>query len=1235
MKIKNRHIVYRAMCIAIAILMLFTVTPMTVFAEETETKTYKTGDIIEFGSYPQSKVTDGELKAKLTELAGSTDGWTSYGYYSRNEETEQPEQGDFMKYVDVECDGAKYRGVYFTAYRPYWTIDAATEDNSNQKENGYEVNTQYWFKYGPIYWQVLSYEKETGNAVVLSKNIIDSQQYYNNNNERTIDGKTVYPNNYEHSDIRAWLNGTFYEGAFSEKEKDVIIATTLDNSAYSEEYSQYDSNSTTDKVWLLSYDEAHNADYGYDTEHWSDSETRRAQGSAYALCQGLWKSTLSGCTYWRLRSAAGGSDGSACYVDGGGFVYYGSNVDFAGYGVRPALNIHLTSEISPAEKYNVGDTVSFGSYPQSEVTDGELKAKLAELAGSTDGWTSYGYYSRSEETEQPEQGDFMKYVDVECDGEKYRGVYFTAYRPYWTNYVATEDNTNQKENGYEVNTQYWFKYEPMYWQVLSYDKETDNAVVLSKNIIDSREYYHKYDETRTDEEGKTVYPNNYEYSDIRAWLNGTFYNGAFTDAEKNAIISTTLDNKAYSEEYLQYDSNSTTDKVWLLSYDEAHNADYGFDAEHWSDSETRMAQGSAYALCQGLWKYTSNGCSYWHLRSAGDYSDSACSVDYDGYVDDYGVSNTNSGVRPALNIHLTSEISPAEKYNVGDTVSFGSYPQSEVTDGELKAKLAELAGSTDGWTSYGYYSRSEETEQPEQGDFMKYVDVECDGEKYRGVYFTAYRPYYTNGLTNEDCTNQKGNGYEVNTQYWFKYEPMYWQVLSYDKETGNAVVLSKDIIDSQQYYYDWSGTRTIDGKTVYPNNYEHSDIRAWLNGTFYNGAFSEKEKNAIISTTLDNKAYSEEYLQYDSNSTTDKVWLLSYDEAYGFETEHWSNSETRMAQGSAYALCQGLYKEYSNVCSDWRLRSADCFEPSIAYNVGYDGDVSISGVDRTFGGVRPALNIHLTSEISPACEHTWQEETTLPTCTKGGYTNHFCTKCSASYKDNYTNALGHDWDYTNVKVIKAATCTEPGEDEYTCKRCHETHIRYSSYADHDWGEWVVTTPATVDNYGVKTRKCKNCDATDTETIEKLTVSEITVNKNADNVKNFEGFVAAVPGVGADKIIAATGGSTKIYKDGKEVVFDEKTKPATGMQIVILSGDTVVLSCDIVVMGDIDCNGEISVGDARLALRAAVGLDVISGAVQAAASISHGLDEAVGVSDARLILRAAVSLDNPSDWMKNK
>ena len=334
MKIKNRHIVCRAMCIAIAILMLFTVTPMTVFAEETETKTYKTGDIIEFGSYPQSEVTDSALKSALTSKAGSTDGWTSYNYYINGA------QSDYMKYTDVEYGGAKYRGVYFTQYRPCWTTGSSSTDNSCQDDNGYSTSTVYWFKYEPMKWQVLSSDKETGAVAVLSKTILDSQEYYQDKFTRTIDGKTIYANNYEYSDIRTWLNGTFYDGAFTAAEKNAIIATTLDNSADSEEYSQYDSNSTTDKVWLLSLDEALNADYGFETEHWSNSETRTAQGSAYALCQGLSKSDLNGFSDWLLRSA-GSYHNSECIVNDRGMVYDGVSGTFSG--VRPALTINLLS----------------------------------------------------------------------------------------------------------------------------------------------------------------------------------------------------------------------------------------------------------------------------------------------------------------------------------------------------------------------------------------------------------------------------------------------------------------------------------------------------------------------------------------------------------------------------------------------------------------------------------------------------------------------------------------------------------------------------------------------------------------------------------------------------------------------------------------------------------------------------------------------------------------------------
>ena len=63
-------------------------------------------------------------------------------------------------------------------------------------------------------------------------------------------------------------------------------------------------------------------------------------------------------------------------------------------------------------------------------------------------------------------------------------------------------------------------------------------------------------------------------------------------------------------------------------------------------------------------------------------------------------------------------------------------------------------------------------------------------------------------------------------------------------------------------------------------------------------------------------------------------------------------------------------------------------------------------------------------------------------------------------------------------------------------------------------------------------------------------------------------------------------------------------------------------------GDVDANGKTEAGDARLALRAAVGLDVLSEAEKIAADVD--LNKTVDATDARLILRAAVGLEELPD-----
>ena len=95
--------------------MIVTTIPI-VFAED---ETYKVGDIIQFGSYPQSDVKDKTLIAELNALAPAWDNWTSYDYYNGSGSYGTMKQGDWMRYVDIEHDGNLYRGVKISSYRPY------------------------------------------------------------------------------------------------------------------------------------------------------------------------------------------------------------------------------------------------------------------------------------------------------------------------------------------------------------------------------------------------------------------------------------------------------------------------------------------------------------------------------------------------------------------------------------------------------------------------------------------------------------------------------------------------------------------------------------------------------------------------------------------------------------------------------------------------------------------------------------------------------------------------------------------------------------------------------------------------------------------------------------------------------------------------------------------------------------------------------------------------------------
>ena len=614
--------------------------------------------------------------------------------------------------------------------------------------------------------------------------------------------------------------------------------------------------------------------------------------------------------------------------------------------------------------------LTFGSYPQSLVTDDAFKAtldsKIGLLPTSTNNydWTSYGYYiSPSNDT------NFMWYQDITLDNNKYRAVYFTSYRPFHTSYSSSASRY-QDDNGYYTSTVYYFRFNPIIWKVLELD-ETNNKAFLFANIaLDAQDYFYDYTLTRTID-GKTVYANNYEYSTIRSWLNDNFYNTAFTKEEQQIILDTLVDNSVSSTGYTKnpYTCNDTIDKIFLLSNSDVVNSKYGF-----SSNISRQLKSTDYAKAQGCYTQTSTsypGNCYWWLRSPHYYSSNhARYVVDDGHVSIiYNVSDTGMGVVPALWISIEDEEeqedTPIYSINEDKTeVTFGSYPQSLVTDDAVKtvldSKIGLLPTSTNNydWTSYGYYiSPSNDT------NFMWYQDITLDNNKYRAVYFTSYRPFHTS-YSSSASRYQDDNGYYTSTVYYFRFNPIIWKVLELDETNNKAFLFANIALDAQDYFYDYTLTRTIDGKTVYANNYEYSTIRSWLNDNFYNTAFTKEEQQIILDTLVDNSVSSTGYTKnpYTCNDTIDKIFLLSNSDVvnskYGF-----SSNISRQLKSTDYAKAQGCHQStntsYLGNCR-WWLRSPRYNDSHYARYVDYAGDVSYySNVYYTYAGVVPALWISI------------------------------------------------------------------------------------------------------------------------------------------------------------------------------------------------------------------------------------------------------------------------------------
>ncbi len=250
--------------------------------------------------------------------------------------------------------------------------------------------------------------------------------------------------------------------------------------------------------------------------------------------------------------------------------------------------------------------ITYGYYPQTVVSDNDIISALNDLAPiNANEWYLY------------DNEYYIKEVANVYNNEKY-----------------TFDNGNSIINGNE----YWFKVEPIKWNIIN--NADGNYYLLSSKLLDAHKFYENYENRTID--NNIVLPNNYEYSDVRNWLNDKFYSMAFTG----------------NNEFIQEKSivNDKLDKVFLPSKDDYLNINYGFDNDINEPSITREAKTTDYARARGAWYNTTsdlkyNG-SYWTRSSTDEYSYCAWNVNSSGYLSKYAIDGNNHSIRPAIQITL-------------------------------------------------------------------------------------------------------------------------------------------------------------------------------------------------------------------------------------------------------------------------------------------------------------------------------------------------------------------------------------------------------------------------------------------------------------------------------------------------------------------------------------------------------------------------------------------------------
>ena len=248
------------------------------------------------------------------------------------------------------------------------------------------------------------------------------------------------------------------------------------------------------------------------------------------------------------------------------------------------------------------------------------------------------------------------------------------------------------------------------WIVL--DAQDSRRLLISRDVLAFRPFNSSGDE----------YNVSWENCSLRVWLNNTFLNTAFTDDEREAILTTEVDNsppQGYSK-YVTKLWNNTEDRVFIMSYAEAWKF-FATDIDRICTTAERR---------ETIWD--EDGQMWW-LRSPGFTNREISYVFEDGTIQSVYANAGSSYERRITNEEYASDFSRYEKA-AGPYVDRGVRPVMWVDINKLEMDLEPLHtpkipdyGDVGTIVQFGKYEQDNDTDNGDEP--IEWIVLDQKGDK--------------------------------------------------------------------------------------------------------------------------------------------------------------------------------------------------------------------------------------------------------------------------------------------------------------------------------------------------------------------------------------------------------------------------------------------------------------------------------------------------------------------------